>query len=107
MAINLLSPVTKLPFGKHKGEVLWTLGIQYLCYLQTCGVTPDTKQTIEDACQLFMNKGAYAILRKSKTVQWKVTLKTIVSSKAVAESHCESNEQYEEYVYHIIKPSES
>lgn len=101
MAIDFKSPIVKIPFGIHKGKLLWTRHISYWSWLENNGCTQDTRNSIQDAYELSKNLGKFAVLRKSKKVKFLVRLKCIYSSKAVAEANCENTDEWEDFVYHI------
>jgi hypothetical protein len=100
--IDYSSPIARLPFGKYKGEVMWTIGLNSLDWmLANFNLTPRGIDTINDAKQLFVRSGEYAVMRNLKGERWECKLQGIYSSRSIAEAHTNIGDGYEDFVYHI------
>lgn len=97
--INLQSPIGLMPFGKHKGEVLWTLGIGTLSWMSSnYNLTDIGKQTLLDAAEMGNHRGEWAVLRAFKDY---ILLQGFYSSFLIASTHVNTTE---DFVYHIVEP---
>lgn len=100
MAINLLSPISKIPFGRERGTVIWQLDINTFSWLRKQQLTEATKDTLDFAWDMFMHEGQYAILRRDREVLGKITLVMICPDYRLAHLSCT---HVNEFVYHIAK----
>lgn len=100
---DLKSAIMKMPFGKHKDKIFWTLGKQYFSWLQTQPHTRLTEQTIEDAIQLWDNQGAFAVMKRNKKDKYWVKLETIMQSERMAKARVDDNNQEWEYFVYAIQ----
>lgn len=100
MAINLLSPISRMPFGYERGTPIWQLNINTFSWLRKQELTGDTVQVLDDAWDMFMHEGQYAILSRSPTILGKVRLIMISREYEVAKLACT---HVNEFVYHIVK----
>lgn len=100
--LDFSSPIAKLPFGKYKGEVMWAIGLNALGYMKdNFNLTDKGKSTIEDAMELFIHSGEYAVMRNFRGTVWHCRSRGFFTTKTVAETHCEKGDGYEDFVYHI------
>lgn len=100
--LDFSSPIAKLPFGKYKGEVMWTIGLNALGYMKdNFNLTEKAKATLNDAMEIFVHSGQYAVMRNIRGTEWLCKSQGFYSSKAVAEAHCNKGDGYEDFVYHI------
>lgn len=100
MAINLLSPISRMPFGHERGTPIWQLDINTFSWLRKQELTEDAVETLDFAWDMFMHEGQYAILSRSPIVLGKVKLIMISRDYDVAKLACT---QANEFVYHIVK----
>jgi hypothetical protein len=99
---DFTSPIAQLQFGKHKGEVMWTIGLSSLEWMdRSLTLTDRARQTIHDAKEMFVRSGEYAVMRNIKGDKWECKLQGIYSSKSIADAHTNIGEGYEDFVYHI------
>lgn len=77
MAINLLSPIARMPFGPEKGTLIWQLPINTFSWLRRQVLTEACKQVLDEAWDMYMHEGQYAILRRDPHIMGKVTLVSI------------------------------
>lgn len=96
--INLLSPISHMPFGAARGELIWNLPINTVSWLKRQELTEDAKETLEDAWQLFLNEGRYAVLRRDAEKVGKVRLVLICGDYKTAKETCGKEN---EFVYYI------
>lgn len=99
---DFASPIEELKFGQHKGEKMWTIGLSSLEWMgRALNLTDGGKQTIEDAKDMFIRSGEYAVMRNVKGPIWRCKLQGIYSTKSIAETHCSVGNGFEDFVYHI------
>lgn len=104
--IKLESPIDKMPFGKYKGELIWTLPVNQVGWMKAnLNLSDRSQRTLDDAWAMFLKEGEYAVLRKFKDEKWHVQLQGIFSTKGAAEGHCNVGPTFDDFVYHIVKPS--
>lgn len=73
--INLESPIGKMPFGKYKGELIWTLPINQVAWMkQNLNLSERSIKTLDDGMEMMLKEGEYAVLRKFKNERWYVQL---------------------------------
>lgn len=104
--INLESPIGKMPFGKYKGELIWTLPVNQVSWMKAnLNLSDRSKRTMDDAWQMFLQEGQFAVLRKFKDEKWHIQLQGIFSTKGAAEGHCNVGDGFDDFVYSIVRPS--
>lgn len=104
--INLESPIGKMPFGKYKGELIWTLPINQVAWMkQNLNLSARSIKTLDDAMEMMLKEGEYAVLRKFKDERWYIQLQGIFSSEKIAEAHTNASQLFDDFVYHIVKES--
>lgn len=103
--INLESPIGKMPFGKYKGELIWTLPINQVAWMKAnMNLSDRSIKTLDDGWEMFLKEGQFAVLRKFKDEKWHVQLQGIYESKNIADTHTNVGPGFEDFVYHIVKP---
>lgn len=103
---DFASPIAPIPFGKHKGEVMWTIGMGSLDWFSSAlNLTERGRQTIQDAKEMCVHVGEYAVIRNFKGSTWHCKVQGYFTSKSVAEAHTNIGEGYEDFVYHIREDS--
>lgn len=103
---DFASPIAPIPFGKHKGEVMWTIGLSSLEWMsRALKLTDRAKETIQDAKEMCVHVGEYAVIRTLKGTTWHCKVQGFFSSKSIAEAHTNIGEGYEDFVYHIHESS--
>lgn len=100
--INITSPIIKMPFGKHKGKVFWTLGKGYFSWLSQQQITTATETAIEEAITLYDNQGSFAVMKRSKANKYITRLETILQSERMANARIdEGDKDWDYFVYPI------
>lgn len=100
--LDFASPIMEMPLGKHKGKVMWTIGMNSLSHYHTyLLLTRRGKETIYDAMEMGIHEGEYAVMRNFRGSDWHCKLQGFYTSKSIAESHCNLGDGYEDFVYHI------
>lgn len=104
--LEIHSPITKMPFGKNKGELIWSLGLGSLSYiLAKWELSERTRQTFNDASAMFIRSGEYAVLRRFTREPNYIKLMGIFNTNADADKQTQySSGNYEDFVYHIAVP---
>jgi hypothetical protein len=49
-------------------------------------------------------EGGYAVIRRHKRQKFLIKLKSIHTQMVFAEAHCAEDENWKDYVYHILQP---
>ena len=98
---NFTSPIVRMPFGKHKGRVFWTLGPSYFNWLSKQPHTSATARVIEEATQLYEQQGAFAIMRRDTVNKYITELVTIKANKRAAEVYYEEKKGWTYFLYPI------
>lgn len=102
--INLESPIAKMPFGKYKGDIIWTLPINQVAWMKAnMNLSPRSMKTLDDGLEMMLHEGEYAVLRKFISEKWHVQLQGIFSTLGAAEGHTEVGPGFEDFVYPIVK----
>lgn len=103
--LDITSPIAKMPFGKHKGEIIWTIGLGGLSWIiQNIPSTERTQQTFKDAQEMAVHSGEWAVLRKFPKDKFYVKLQDIYNTKHEAEKACVySHGNFEDFTYQIIE----
>lgn len=100
--LDFASPIATIPFGKYKGEVMWTIGLNSLGWMKSnFNLTDRGKETLDDAMEIFVHSGEYAVMRSFRGATWYCRSQGFYSSKGIAEAHCNKGDGYEDFVYHI------
>lgn len=94
-----MSPVAKIPFGKFVGRLVWEAPTSWFRWLMEQDITDATERTIEDAIRMKEEEGSYAVIRKSKKTKFLFILKSIHTTQAFAEAHCDETDEWHDYVY--------
>lgn len=102
--INLESPIGKMPFGKYKGDLIWSLSISQVSWMKAnMNLSDRSIKTLDDGLEMMLHEGQYAVLRKFKDEKWHIQLQGIFSTLGAAEGHTEVGSTFEDFVYHIVK----
>lgn len=102
--INLESPIGKMPFGVYTNQLIWTLPVNQVSWMRAnLNLSDRSKRTMDDAWQMFLHEGQYAVLRRFKGEKWHVQLQGIYSSENIAEAHTNVGPDFEDFVYHIVR----
>lgn len=103
-AVNLESPIAIMPFGKYKGELIWTLHLNTVAWMkENMKLTERSVRTLNDAMDMGLKAGEFAVMRKFKAERWHTQLQGIYSTQVLAETHCNHGEGFDDFVYHIVK----
>lgn len=98
---NFTSPLVKMPFGKHKGKVFWTLGPSYFKWLSEQSITTATARVLEEAVQLYNAQGSFAVMRRNNLNKYITELVIIMPSERRAEARIEEKPDWQYFVYPI------
>jgi hypothetical protein len=104
--LEIHSPIALMPFGKNKGEIIWSLGLSSLSFmLSRWNLSERTRQTFKDASAMFIRNGEYAVLRKFNREPNFIKLMGIYNTRTYAEKQTKySSGNYDDIVYHIEVP---
>lgn len=101
--INIDSPIGKMPFGKYKGELIWQLPIHQVAFMkQNLNLSERSIKTLDDAMEMMLKEGQYAVLRRFKGEKWHIQLQGVFGSEKIAEAHTNVGPGFEDFVYHIV-----
>lgn len=105
--LDFTSPIAKMFFGKHKDSLMYQIPMGSLeHYKLKFNITRRSHKTLTDAATIGMHIGEWAILRKYHDEKFFVTLQDIVPTEDEAKFALVKNEVYEDFVYHILPPTE-
>lgn len=98
MAINLLSPLAPMPFGPERGVPIWKLSINTILWLKKQPLSEITTKILEEAWQLFLNEGSYAVMARDPEILGHIHLILICPDYRLAKLACT---HVNEFVFHI------